>query len=63
MALVHAPAYVRAEHPELGPVVYTPGELLPPWVRDALENGAELVATGEQGVMRLTEPRRQGGKS
>jgi len=56
-----APGFVHCDaHPEHGePVVYTPGELLPDWVRDMLANGGTLAVTGP-GRFRLVPPRRGG---
>lgn len=58
-----APGYVHCDaHPEHGePVVYTPGELLPEWVRDALAGGAMLAPTSP-GHFRLVEPGRKRGR-
>ena len=53
---MHSPGFVRAEHPELGPLVYTPGELLPSWVIDAIDAGAQLVVGDEPGVLVLKQP-------
>ena len=53
-----SPGFVRANHPELGPVVYTPGELLPAWLMAALAGDAELVVTDEPGVLELQVPGR-----
>jgi hypothetical protein len=56
---VLAPGFVHAIHPGHGePVVFTPGELLPPWVDEALAAGAELVA-GEGGLLTLALPGRR----
>jgi hypothetical protein len=43
-----APGYVHCDaHPDHGePVVYTPGELLPDWVRVELAGGGALAVTG-----------------
>ena len=62
-----SPGFVHAVSPEHGePVVFTPGELLPPWVDAAIEDGARLVA-GEGGVLTLerppAKPARKGSRS
>jgi hypothetical protein len=53
-----APGYVHVDaHPDHGePVIYTPGELLPPWVQDALKAGGTLAVEGP-GHFRLVMPR------
>ena len=57
-----APGFIHAVNPEHGErVVFTPGELLPPWVDAALDNGAQLVA-GEGGVLVLDRPARSRGR-
>ena len=62
-----APGFVHVDaHPEHGePVVYTPGELLPDWLRDALASGATLKVESP-GHFRLVLPsraaRKQGGR-
>ncbi len=40
------------DHPEFGTLTYTPGQLLPEWVRDALAAGAPLLPEDE-GVFTL----------
>jgi hypothetical protein len=59
-----APGYVHAVHPDHGePVVYTPGQLLPDWVAEAIEGGAQLVADEAEGSFTLQLPRgSKGGK-
>jgi hypothetical protein len=55
MAARLAPGYVHAEdpeHPEYGTLTFTPGQLLPAWVRDALDAGAPLLPEDE-GVFNL----------
>ena len=48
MTVQLSPGYVHAVHPDHGePVTYAPGQLLPEWVTDALDNGAQLVAAGD----------------
>ena len=55
--ITHAPDYVRAVHPGHGePVLYTPGELFPAWVAEALDGGAELVAA-DDGILELRPAR------
>ena len=54
-----SPGYVHAVHPDHGEsVTYTPGQLLPEWVADALDNGAQLVpvADGEFNLVRKHRP-------
>jgi hypothetical protein len=55
-----APGFVHVDaHPDHGePVVYTPGELLPDWLRDKLAAGAMLAVVGP-GRFRLVEPGRK----
>jgi len=50
-----APGYVHAEdpeHPEFGTLTFTPGQLLPAWVREQLAAGAPLLPEDE-GVFTL----------
>ncbi len=48
-----APGIVHAVHPEHGGVVtYTPGQLLPDWLREELAAGAALVPEAD-GVLML----------
>jgi hypothetical protein len=58
-----SPGYVHALHPEHGePVTYTPGQALPQWVLEALDNGAELVPE-EDGVFKLVRKDRPAPRS
>jgi hypothetical protein len=58
-----APGYVHVDaHPDHGePVLYTPGELLPDWVRAALAAGGTLAVEGP-GHFRLVLPRAPAGR-
>jgi hypothetical protein len=59
-----APGYVHVDaHPDHGePVMYTPGELLPDFVQDALRLGGTL-AVESPGHFRLVMPRRRAPKA
>lgn len=49
-----SPGYLHAVHPDHGePVVYTPGQALPEWVRDALAAGATLAPDEHEGSFTL----------
>ena len=52
-----SPGYVHAVSPEHGePVVFTPGQVLPDWVRSALEAGGSLTADEAEGSFTLQVP-------
>jgi hypothetical protein len=55
-----APGFVHVDaHPDHGePVLYTPGELLPDFVQEALRSGGTLAVIGP-GRFRLVMPRRR----
>ena len=51
-----APGYVHATSPDGEPVVFTPGQVLPDWVRSALEGGGSLIADEAEGSFTLRVP-------
>ena len=62
--LRYAPGYVHCDaHPDHGePVVYTPGQLLPEWVRADLAAGAPLVAEATGSSTSARSPGRPAGE-
>jgi hypothetical protein len=47
---------VHATSPDGEPVVFTPGQVLPDWVRSALEGGGSLIADEAEGSFTLRVP-------
>lgn len=55
----HAPGHVHAVNPEHGqPVTILPGEMMPPWLLAALEQGGTLAVTGPGEFELVPAPKR-----
>jgi hypothetical protein len=55
-----SPGYVHAIHPVHGePVVYTPGQELPEWLRAEIDAGAALVPDDIEGSFTVAQDKRR----